>query len=162
MIDNLSFAFLGSTALFLLIFIFVRDAKLERRLRNYEKAIDILNRKLFEMEKRIEGNLDKETINEQIAGMMNRELGDFTASLVKGLKDIQENNRQVQHTSNERFERLERKIKEHFSTPTNPLMDESTIIRLFKEGYSIDEISKELRVGLGEVEFVLRLNNLKN
>ena len=56
---------------------------------------------------------------------------------------------------------LEEKIKEVGYFPTNPNgVDESRIISMFKDGYSVDAIAKELRIGKGEVEFTLKLSNL--
>ena len=53
-------------------------------------------------------------------------------------------------------------MKEFAYTPTNPInIDEGRIIAMFKDGWSVDSIAKELRVGKGEVEFTLKFANLK-
>lgn len=56
---------------------------------------------------------------------------------------------------------LEERLKEFVYTPTNPTnIDEGRIISMFKDGWSIDSIAKELRIGKGEVEFTLKFANL--
>ena len=56
---------------------------------------------------------------------------------------------------------LEDRIKEFAYTPTNPSnIDEGRIISMFKDGWSVDSIAKELRIGKGEVEFTLKFANL--
>lgn len=163
MTDTLYFALLGSTALFLLVFIFIRDAKFERRFRSYERAIDILNRKNYELDKELKETTNSTQFNQKVANAVNEELGQFTQSLIKGLKDIQENNKKFQLSTDERIEKIESKIKEYFTMPsTNPMKDEGSVLRLYKEGYNLDEIAKELRMTVGEIEFILRLNQLKN
>ena len=39
-------------------------------------------------------------------------------------------------------------------------VDEKRIISLFKEGWSVDSIAKELRIGRGEVEFTLKIADI--
>jgi hypothetical protein len=39
--------------------------------------------------------------------------------------------------------------------------DEQKIIAMYKSGYSIEDISKELRIPAGEVEFILKMKNIK-
>ena len=38
--------------------------------------------------------------------------------------------------------------------------DEQKIVSLYKNGYSIEEISKELRIPAGEVEFIIKMKEL--
>lgn len=47
----------------------------------------------------------------------------------------------------------------HFNTPSQH-RNENQILDLFKNGYTIDDISKELRIAKSEVEFVLKLSEL--
>ena len=67
----------------------------------------------------------------------------------------------IEHLENKIFS-LEDRIKEFAYTPTNPTnIDEGRIISMFKDGWSVDSIAKELRIGKGEVEFTLKFANLK-
>jgi DNA-binding NarL/FixJ family response regulator len=38
--------------------------------------------------------------------------------------------------------------------------DESRIISLYKNGYTIEEIARELRIPAGEVEFIVKFSNI--
>ena len=67
----------------------------------------------------------------------------------------------IEYLENKIFS-LEDRMKEFAYTPTNPInIDEGRIIAMFKDGWSVDSIAKELRVGKGEVEFTLKFANLK-
>ena len=78
-------------------------------------------------------------------------------------KDLFNNKEQLEHIQKleDKVYHLEDRLKEFVYTPSNPTnIDESRIISMFKDGWSVDSIAKELRIGKGEVEFTLKFANL--
>ena len=77
------------------------------------------------------------------------------------LQTLQEEWRDYQEKIDNKTIILEERIKEFAYTPSNPTnIDEGRIISMYKDGWSVDSIAKELRVGKGEVEFTLKFANL--
>ena len=85
-------------------------------------------------------------------------------AITKAIRRI-ENDLESNLTRNsEKLIALENKIKEYsgFSTSgSGGDLDEKKIIDMFQNGFSIDSIAKEMRIGRGEVEFTLKLANLR-
>jgi len=164
--DFLILAIIGVTVVFLFIFIFIRDFNISKKIKIYENSLETLNKTIFEIEKQMKrmdqlDDLEQCVTKEEVKQILNNEIGNFTKSLIKGLRDIQDNNLQFQDNIQNRVEKLENKMKDFMIVPTNPLMDEDKVIKLFKSGYTIESIAKDLRMTVGEVDFVLKLNNLK-
>ena len=57
---------------------------------------------------------------------------------------------------------IEEKIREFGYFPTSSTnIDEKRIIGMFRDGWSIDAIAKEMRLSKGEIEFTLKLADIK-
>ena len=77
-------------------------------------------------------------------------------------RELQKDNLEFKESLVERYLDLENKMKPLTSvTPSSTGLDENKIVSLFSNGFSIEEIAKQLRIGTGEVEFVLKLHDIK-
>ena len=78
-----------------------------------------------------------------------------------GLKQLQENINAIDVELANRMAALESGVKQ-ISIPTSVHgNDDEKILSLFKQGVSVDTISKELHISQPEVEFVLKINKIK-
>ena len=158
-----------------LIYIYIRDVETTKYFKQYEKSIDELTRQNYQKDKKIKileerlealekGQGGSAAINhlshnlkEEIQTTLNHAISNVYAEVNKLAEDV----RGERETLDDRIVMLEEKIKEVGYFPTNPNgVDESRIISMFKDGYSVDAIAKELRIGKGEVVFTLKLSNL--
>lgn len=78
-----------------------------------------------------------------------------------GIKQMQENIAAIDAQVDSRVSSLENGVKQ-FSIPTSLHgNDDEKIISLFKQGVTLETISKELHISKPEVEFVLKINKIK-
>ncbi|MDU7692926.1 MAG: hypothetical protein E7K04_01585 [Helicobacter sp.] len=78
------------------------------------------------------------------------------------IKELQEMLKSDRSYFQEKLAKLENRIRD-FNTMSRDVgleVDEKRIIALFQEGFSIDSIAKELKIGRGEVEFILKLADI--
>ncbi len=164
----------------LIIYLYLKETESSKRSRRYEKSIEELNKEVYRLHKRIkelDSDLEhfKVSIKAQIyqdtrleiknllETNLNTELSPIQAdmeSLKKEWGACKNNIQNLEDLENKIFS-LEERIKEFAYTPTNPTnIDEGRIISMFKDGWSVDSIAKELRIGKGEVEFTLKFANL--
>jgi cell division protein ZapA (FtsZ GTPase activity inhibitor) len=161
MMDMLIFIAFAIVMLLLIAFFYFRDRSVFQKLLAYERAIDDLHSRLYELEYRKipkDSNLDLKSIESRLDDKLN-ELGEPLLRTIRAIK-----------TMEDRLERLEIKVDEKIaqlqsstrSTPTTQANSyDDRIISLYKEGKSINDIAKMTRVGIGEVELILKLANLK-
>lgn len=164
----------GAILILLIVYLYTKENDNLKRTKRYEKSIEELNKEVYRLQKKIKNmeiNIEqfKSGIKQQIYQDMRLEMKNLIDSNIHSqiipLKSQMESISNKTETLKDMFENkifnLEDRIKEFAYTPTSPTnIDEGRIISMFKDGWSIDSIAKELRVGKGEVEFTLKFANL--
>ena len=159
----------------MIFYIYIKDKESARRLARYEKSIEDLNKEVYRLQKKIKENAqDLESFKNTIKGQMYQDIrleikNILDSNLSLELRPLQEkiqgfdgNIRDFTEEIRAKMMELEERLREFAYTPTTPTnIDEGRIISMFKDGWSVDSIAKELRIGKGEVEFTLRFANLK-
>lgn len=167
----------GVAVFFILLigYIYLKDSESNKRLGRFEKSIEELNKEVYRLQKKIkeegaEFERFKTSIKSQIYQDMRQEMKSLLdssfASQVQPLRNQTQNLQTQWDDFKENIEGkllgFDERIREFAYTPSNPTnIDEGRIIAMFKDGWSIDSIAKELRIGKGEVEFTLKFANLK-
>jgi DNA-binding NarL/FixJ family response regulator len=150
-IEIIIFIGISGFILFLFMYMLKRDKEIDSKMAAMELALEDMNQEIFKLKKDLK-NADSN----------------------KALKDIE----QVVETILENIKAMEAKHKKHIKELENKLYsiehsvknkmvdfsninksDEQRIINLYKNGYSIEEISRELRIPAGEVELVIKFQN---
>ncbi|CAM2873704.1 hypothetical protein [Helicobacter burdigaliensis] len=172
----LLYAGIGVIAFCLLLvgYVYLRDSENAKKLKRFEKSIEELNKEVYRLQKRFketqsEWEVFKQDFKGQIYKDMHLEIkntidSNLFAQITPIKNKMEALQGQIQKTS-EGLENkvlgMEERLKEFVYTPSNPTnVDESRIISMFKDGWSVDSIAKELRIGKGEVEFTLKFANL--
>lgn len=143
---------IGIIILFVLIFIFfyIKDGESQRRLAIYEKSLDDLNRELYRLNKMIKEVSSVDTSKNDF-----RNAVDDIYNVIEKDREYVDNKLQI----------LEDKIKENSSylqsTLSNVNVDDKRIISMFRSGLSVENIAKELMIAKSEVEFILKLADIK-
>jgi hypothetical protein len=166
MMDMLIFIAFAVVMLLLIAFFYFRDKSVFQKLLAYERAIDDLHSRLYNVEHRkiatTSNHPDLSASLSQIESRLDDKLNELGEPLLRTIRAIK--------TMEDRLERLEIKVDEKIaqlqsntrSTPTTQANSyDDRIISLYKEGNSINDIAKMTRVGIGEVELILKLANLK-
>jgi len=167
MFDTLIFILFAIVLLMIIGYLYFRDRSIYQKLSLYESAIDDLNRKIYHLQKqKTSSSINSEELSEAFKKIEDRfddklnDLGEPLLRTVRAYKNIQERLNSLEKRVDEKIAELK-----SVSKPTQSNISSSNyedrVIALFKEGKSIEEISKLTRVGVGEVELILKLSNLK-
>ncbi|HIP20573.1 MAG TPA: hypothetical protein EYG70_05565 [Sulfurimonas sp.] len=153
--------------LYLLYYVYAKDASYTKNIRSVASVVEEMNRELFYLKKNLtetqssikenSQRMNDESIYEEIE----RSVYDMVQPLSLGLKQLQDNLNAIDAEIANRIAHLESGVKQ-ISIPTSVHgNDDEKILSLFKQGVSIETISKELHISQPEVEFVLKINKIK-
>ena len=155
--------------LYILFYVFTKDPDSARNIHSIASVVEELNREVFYLKKSI-AELKKEIqptattkrmSDDEIYQEIERSVYDMTQPLSIGIKNLQETIYMLDSQIDARISSLENGVKQ-FSIPASiHANDDDKIISLFKQGVSLETISKELHLSQPEVEFVLKINKIK-
>ena len=153
--------------LYLLYYVYTKDADYSRNIRSVASVVEDLNRELFYLKKNLTDTQNgiqensQRMNDEEIYQEIERSVYDMVQPLSMGIKQLQENINAIDASIDGRISHLESGVKQ-ISIPTSIHgNDDEKIMSLFKQGVSLETISKELHISQPEVEFVLKINKIK-
>jgi hypothetical protein len=153
--------------LYLLYYVYTKDADYSRNIRSIASVVEDLNRELFYLKRELketEGRIAKtpQRMNDdEIYQEIERSVYDMVQPLALTLKQLQNNIESIESEIGSRIAQLESGVKQISIPSSIHGNDDEKIITLFKQGVSIETISKELHISKPEVEFVLKINKIK-
>lgn len=159
---------IGFAMMFVFIFLYVRDNETNKKLRTYEKSIDNLEKQLHKVQKKLkeqelEADDPAKNIQITVKQQVKEEVNSALVALHQTLESVEENLNHFKTQIDDKIDMLDERVKESAYLPsTVNNIDEGRIIQMFRDGWSIDSIAKELSIPKGEVEFTLKLTNLKS
>jgi len=150
-IELIMFAGLSGFIFYLFIYMLKRDKVVDSKLAGIELSLEEINQEIFKLKKTL-NSINVEKTVEEIEIVIEK--------LVSNIKKIEENNIK-------RIKELENKIFSIKSSvkPTNVdyvnvnESDKIKILNMYRSGYSIEEISKELRIPAGQIDLVIKFQN---
>ena len=149
--------FLGLSIFMLFLFIYIlrRDKIIEQRLSAFELSLEELNREIHQLKRmRVENSNSDEKL-EKIERIIE--------SIVDDIRAIEQRNLKIIEELKEEVESLKSKIRKQKLPEINNIIsksDEERVITLYKNGYSIEDISRELRIPAGEIELILKFASI--
>ncbi len=164
MFDYLLFGAGGFAVFILLVYIYTKDSETSKKFFLYEKSIEDLNKKIYDLEKILNKNknsFDKEEIQEYVDELVEENFEKITGFIVASKKEQEEKFNEIKDEVIEKLGNLEEKIKNFTSLSESYVSNEKKIISLYNKGLSVSEIARNLRVGIGEVELVLKIEGIK-
>jgi len=160
MMDLILVALISIAVFFLFIFVYIRESAINKKLKLYEKTFDLLNQNIHKLEKEIKARGGSQHDNNMTSEL--EEFSEVSRVIIDKFHELQKDNLEFKESLVERYLDLENKMRPLTSvTPSSTGLDENKIVSLFSSGFSIEEIAKQLRIGTGEVEFVLKLHDIK-
>lgn len=141
-----------------LLYITLKEKEAAKKIMHLETSIEDVYKEIYKIQKWIMDN-DKRQQDTKPSTETFKMIADLKAdilSLQHGLQSDREYFEDKVLVLEERLRSLG-----HFNAPSQQ-RNEKQILELFKNGYTIDAISKELRIAKSEVEFVLKLSELHN
>ena len=158
---------LGAIILYLLYYVFTKDAQYSKNIRSVASVVEDLNRELYYLKKKLDqtkGNIEENSqrmSDDEIYQEIERSVYDMIHPLSLAIKQLQNNIHTIEHDIQSRITQLESGVKQISIPASVHGNDDEKIISLFQQGVSIETISKELRLSQPEVEFVLKINKIK-
>ncbi|MBL0686714.1 MAG: hypothetical protein JJV95_05025 [Sulfurospirillum sp.] len=160
---------MGLMALIIIIWIMmsIKDDDTNKKLSRYEQSIDGLAQQNHKLKKEIlqlTKNRDKfmSEMDYILEGRVKEQVKQSVFPLIESMREIENVMQSFQDEQVERIDKMEEQKLEINYTPKNvTLSNEKLIITHYKDGKSEALIAKDLCIGIGEVDLVLKLANLK-
>ena len=166
---NLEYILVGMAGivLYLLYYVYTKDGEYNKNIRSVASVVEELNREIYYLKKNIaetQKSIQKNTrgmSDQEIYEEIERSVYDMVQPLSAGFKQLQENVIAIDSQIESRVSSIENGVKQ-FSIPNSVNgNDDEKIISLYKQGITLETISRELNISQPEVEFVLKINKLQ-
>lgn len=105
-------------------------------------------------------NYNLELLKDEMKILLEKELTQRILPVLKSIQGMENIIEEFQNEQQNRILNLEQKAQSMTKLTPNYDTEEQKIIDLFKEGKSIEQIAKDLRIGTGNVELVLKFKKL--
>ncbi|MDA3908596.1 MAG: hypothetical protein PF437_05865 [Sulfurimonas sp.] len=158
---------MAAMILYLVYYVFTKDSEFNKNIRSVASVVEDLNREIFYLKKELtdtQKNIKSNTSrmsDKEIYEEVERTVYDMVKPRSVGVQRLEDTLITIDEQMNLRIASLESGVKQ-ISIPSSVHgNDDQKIISLFKQGVSLETISKELHISKAEVEFVLKINKIK-
>jgi len=176
-LDGLVFYMIVAMAFVLiivLIFLYIKDGESSRKFRIYEKAIEELNANIISQQTTV-NNLSKKIVaKSEIIRLLDDEKVDTTKALeaiVEKVKALEVEIKSIELSTTKSIKEA-KDTQDSLSVPpivisspsynTNDKDVDEKVVSMHNEGYSNDTIAKQLKVSIGEIEFMIKREKMLN
>lgn len=132
--------------------------KLERAVEEMKKSLHYLQKELNE--KTSSSNFDVDALKDEIKFSLDREINVKILPILKSLQGFENVIESFQNEQETRLSSLEQKTQSMNKLNPDFTNEEQKIVELFKQGKSVEQIAKDLRISTGNVEFTLKMKEL--
>ncbi len=160
-------AIMGATILYLLYFIFTKDAQYSKNIHFLASTIETINQELFKLNKKnieTQKNIDllpSRMSDNEIYQEIERGVYDMVKPLSENVVRVEELLKMSESKIDFRLSSLESGVKQISLPSSLHAKDDEKIMQLFNQGLTLETISKELHLSKAEVEFVLKIHKIK-
>ncbi|OIP53647.1 MAG: hypothetical protein AUK54_08260 [Helicobacteraceae bacterium CG2_30_36_10] len=153
--------------LYLLYYVFTKDSQYHKNIHSVASVVEELNRDIYYLKKKVVDTQQSIQENsqrmndEEIYQEIERSVYDMIQPLSLGLKRMQEDVQAIDAQIDARISSVESGVKQISIPSSIHGNDDEKILSLYKQGISLDTISRELHISKPEVEFVLKINKIK-
>ena len=153
--------------LYLIYYVIAKDSQYQKNIHSVASVVEDLNREIFNLKKTLKEPIDNTNnttqgmSDDEIYKEIDRSVYDMVQPLSIGLKRIDETVKAIDSQVEARLSNLENGVKQISMPQSVHGNDDEKIISLYKQGVTLETISKELHISKAEVEFVLKINKIK-
>lgn len=158
---------MGAMILYLIYYVLTKDAEYNKNIRSVATVAEELNREIFYLKKKLDETQQSIKTNssrmsdEDIYQEVERTVYDMVKPISLSLKRLEEGIQRIDEHVDARISSLESGVKQISIPASVHGNDDEKIISLYKQGITLETISKELHISQAEVEFVLKINKIK-
>ena len=135
--------------------------KLQNAMEDMTKELHYLKKELLsKTEENSDENYNFELLKDEMKIMLEKELAQRILPVLRSIQGMEHIIEEFQNEQQNRILNLEQKAQSMTKLTPNYDTEEQKIIDLFKQGKSIEQIAKDLRIGTGNVELVLKFKQL--
>ena len=149
----------------LFVYLYSKDAEVSKKFFLYERSIEDLNKKVFDLEKALKkkdsSNELKKEIKEYVDSIIEENLEKISEFVLLQRDENRASFEKFKSEIIEKIERVNERVKNINLIPEEFHSNEKSIIELYEKGLSVSEIARRLRIGIGEVELVLKIEGIK-
>ncbi len=162
-IDMILFIGFGVFLVLLFLIIYFKDLESNRKFERYARSIEDLNRQVHKLgqnlaQKKEQDKLDIDEMKIDIHKRVQDEINTKVTPLLNSLKDVEAIIYSFKDDQQQRISNLEQKNK--MNMPDMSIAIEKDVILAYQNGKTVHEIARDLRLGIGEVEFILKMHDL--
>ncbi|EAI5466486.1 hypothetical protein BXA06_02670 [Campylobacter lari] len=134
--------------------------ELGKMIEDLNKQYHYLKKESLDEQEQEKEEIDTEAIKEELLQILEQKINQNIIPILSALKEVEEVIEEFQSEQKNRLLNLEQKTQS--ITKLSPSYDneEQKVIELFNQKKSIEQIAKDLRIGMGRVELILKFNKL--
>jgi len=158
---------MGAMILYLIYYVFTKDSEYNKNIRAVATVAEELNKEIFYLKKKLNDtqinikNNSSRMNDEDIYQEIERTVYDMVKHISLSIKRLEEGIQRIDEHVDARISSLESGVKQISIPASIHGNDDEKIISLYKQGITLETISKELHISKAEVEFVLKINKIK-
>ena len=146
----------------------IKDSETNKKFARFERAIESVMQENFNLKKQIsmlEGEAFKnseqyEPLKKQIKENIDLQINEKIVPIIRAIKSIERVIDDFAKEQKDRIVSLEERTRDINKIAPSVINEEEQILKMFKDGKSAAMIAKDLHVGMGRVEFVLKFHKL--
>lgn len=165
-IDMILFIGFGVFLVLIFLIIYLKDLEANRKFERFAMAIEDINRQNHKLHQALAKKKEEEKVwldevKLEIHKKVQDEINTKVLPLLDSLEEIEDVIKHFKSDQHDRISQLEERTKSINALSQNAKTShEKQIIQAYDSGKKIYEIAKDLRIGMGEVEFVLKMHKL--
>ena len=146
----------------------IKDSETNKKFARFERAIESVMQENFNLKKQIsmlDGEAFKnseqyEPLKKQIKENIDLQINEKIVPIIRAIKSIERVIDDFATEQKDRIVSLEERTRDINKIAPSVINEEEQILKMFKDGKSAAMIAKDLHVGMGRVEFVLKFHKL--
>ena len=146
----------------------IKDSETNKKFARFERAIESVMQENFNLKKQIsmlEGEAFKnseqyEPLKKQIKENIDLQINEKIVPIIRAIKSIERVIDDFATEQKDRIVSLEERTRDINKIAPSVINEEEQILKMFKDGKSAAMIAKDLHVGMGRVDFVLKFHKL--
>lgn len=151
-------------------YVYIKDSDANRKFARYEKVMEALVQENHAIKKRLEQiatrnlndaeNIDVEALEERILSKIDSRVNSKIIPVFNTLQSLENSIDSFQSEQQDKLFSIEERTKSIGKITPDENNDESRILAMYQSGKSKETIAKDLRIGVGKVEFVLKFHGI--
>ena len=158
-------AALAFVMLIIIIYLAIKEKESARKMRMIETGIDMLNQEIFKINKELEMiqkrlKEEQKKENEIDVELLNSFVDSKISPLMEQMESFEDRIAFLSDNLAQNLEAIQTKIKQ-LTMPSEHISSyDKQVLQLYSEGLDPESIAKQLRIGKGEVDLILRFSKL--